>query len=280
MAMLRKEFRIVLPMTVEEYQVAQLWSVAEASKNETGGGEGIEVVNNEPYEKNGEKGQYTKKIYHLQSRVPTFIRVLAPKGALNIQEEAWNAYPYCKTVITNPEYMKAGFEICIQSLHLPDLGDSENVHKLSEKDWKNTEVIKIDIANDAISRGDYKPEFDPSKFKSAKANRGPFGANWIDQLRAERNTQQSDKPSKAYMCAYKLVSCRFKWLGLQTRVENMIQRQERRLFTTFHRQVVCWMDNWYGMTMDEIRELEDKTKRELDEMRKAGSIRGMKVNED
>ena len=70
--MLIKEFRITLPMTVDEYQVnilqgdeieaqawelqrdigffsfqvAQLYSVAEASKNETGGGEGVEVVNN------------------------------------------------------------------------------------------------------------------------------------------------------------------------------------------------------------------------------------------
>ena len=38
--MLIKEFRVILPMTVEEYQVAQLYAVAEASKNETGGGEG------------------------------------------------------------------------------------------------------------------------------------------------------------------------------------------------------------------------------------------------
>ena len=37
-------------MTVEEYQVAQLYSVAEASKNETGGGEGVEVLKNEPYD--------------------------------------------------------------------------------------------------------------------------------------------------------------------------------------------------------------------------------------
>lgn len=40
--------------------------MAEASKNETGGGEGIEVLKNEPYEKDGEKGQYTHKIYHLK----------------------------------------------------------------------------------------------------------------------------------------------------------------------------------------------------------------------
>lgn len=41
--------------------------MAEASKNETGGGEGVEVLKNEPYEnEDGEKGQYTHKIYHLQ----------------------------------------------------------------------------------------------------------------------------------------------------------------------------------------------------------------------
>ena len=46
--MLIKEYRITMPMTVEEYQVAQLYSVAEASKNENGGGEGVEVIKNEP----------------------------------------------------------------------------------------------------------------------------------------------------------------------------------------------------------------------------------------
>ena len=57
-----------------QYQVAQLYSVAEASKNETGGGEGIEVRTNEPFSGpteppllgNRTKGQYTYKIYHLQ----------------------------------------------------------------------------------------------------------------------------------------------------------------------------------------------------------------------
>ncbi len=34
------------------------------------------------------------------SKVPTFIRMLAPKGSMEIHEEAWNAYPYCRTVIT------------------------------------------------------------------------------------------------------------------------------------------------------------------------------------
>jgi len=281
--MSRKEYRIILPISVEEYQVAQLWSVAEASKNETGGGEGIEVLNNEPYEKDGEQGQYTNKIYHLESRVPKFLRLLAPKGSLEFHEEAWNAYPKCKTVVSN-EYMKDNFELCIKTIHLPDLGTSENVHNLSESEWKNTTVVKIDIANDFISRSDYKPEFDPKKFKSEKSGRGPLGTHWIDQLKAQkavRDGQQvngTDEPK--YMCAYKLVTCKFKWFGLQNRVENIIQTQEQRLFTTFHRQVFCWMDNWYGLTMDDIRALEDETKKDLDDMRHKGEIRGMKVESD
>lgn len=55
--------------SLSQYQVGQLYSVAEASKNETGGGEGIEVLKNEPYESDGEKGQYTHKIYHLKRQV-------------------------------------------------------------------------------------------------------------------------------------------------------------------------------------------------------------------
>uniref|UniRef100_A0A2D4G2Y0 Phosphatidylinositol transfer protein beta isoform n=1 Tax=Micrurus corallinus TaxID=54390 RepID=A0A2D4G2Y0_MICCO len=92
-----KEFRVVLPCSVQEYQVGQLYSVAEASKNETGGGEGIQVLTNEPYEKDGEKGQYTHKIYHLKSKVPGFVRMFAPEGSLVFHEKAWNAYPYCRT---------------------------------------------------------------------------------------------------------------------------------------------------------------------------------------
>ncbi|KOB69734.1 Phosphatidylinositol transfer protein/retinal degeneration b protein [Operophtera brumata] len=137
--MLIKEFRVTLPLTVEEYQVAQLYCVAEVSKNETGGGEGIEVIKNEPFKDfpllggKYSSGQYTYKIYHLASKVPAFIRLLAPKGALEVHEEAWNAYPYCRTVLTNPGYMKDNFVICIETLHVPDGGDQYNISEILVK---------------------------------------------------------------------------------------------------------------------------------------------------
>uniref|UniRef100_A0A131XKI7 Putative phosphatidylinositol transfer protein n=1 Tax=Hyalomma excavatum TaxID=257692 RepID=A0A131XKI7_9ACAR len=270
--MLIKEFRVVLPITVEEYQVAQLYSVAEASKNETGGGEGIEVIKNEPFEGKEllggkyNKGQYTYKIYHLESKVPPFIRMLMPKGSLAVHEEAWNAYPYCRTVLTNPDYMAGNFTLCIETMHAPDNGNQENVHELPPEKLKIREVDFIDIACDPVMPRDYKEDEDPSTFVSKKTGRGPLKDGWM-------------KTCKPVMCAYKLVTVEFKWFGLQNRVEAFIQKTERRIFLNFHRQVFCWMDRWHGLTMADIRKLEEQTKKELDEQRKKGTVRGTKGEE-
>lgn len=67
--------------------IAQLFATAQASKEQTGGGEGVEVLKNEPYEKPNEKGQYTQKIYRLSSKVPAWVRAVAPAGALDLYEE-------------------------------------------------------------------------------------------------------------------------------------------------------------------------------------------------
>jgi hypothetical protein len=181
--MLITEFRIILPMTVEEYQIAQLYSTAEASKRNTGGGEGVEILTNEPFEKPQSEaflgrfttGQYTKKIYHLGSRVPGWIRMVFKDSTLSLHEEAWNAYPYCKTVLKNP-YMKEDMIIDISTLHLADRGESDNVHQLDAHELKKRHVVYINIA-EKVHKNDYKSEEDPEKFKSTKTGRGPLLAS-------------------------------------------------------------------------------------------------------
>lgn len=270
--MLIKEYRVILPITVAEYQVGQLWSVAEASKAETGGGEGVEVLKNEPYTDvpllAGQRtdGQFTHKIYHLQSKVPSFIRMLAPRGSLSIHEEAWNAYPYCKTVLTNPDYMKENFIIKVETIHLPDRGTTENAHQLSAKQLEQREVVYLDIANDAVNPSDYKEETDPAKFRS-KNGRGPLGKDWM-------------KTCEPVMCAYKLVTVEFKWWGLQGRIEKFIQSQYPRLFGKFHREVVCWQDKWIHLSMEDIRRIEEEAKKALDEERQKGGVRGMVADKE
>ena len=253
----------MLPLQVEEYHIGQLYSVSEASKNETGGGEGIEVLENRPFKDTefpndvppGREGQYTHKIYHLANKVPRFVRLIAPKGALEVHEHSWNCYSWCKTVICNPDYMKEAFHVTIVSMHVEnDRGELENVHDLSPEQLEDRVLVPIDIVNDQIDQRDYSEEVDPKLFHSEKTGRGPYKKDW----------KETTDP---IMCAYKLVTCQFKWWGLQGRVEKMIMNAEKRVFTKFHREVCCWIDQWYGLTLEDIRKIEEETKQILVEQR-------------
>ena len=160
-----------------------------------------------------------------------------------------------------PGYDKDDFYIIVETYHLPDRGDQVNVHELDSKKLEKRVVVVVDIANDAVASADYKSDEDPKTFKSEKTGRGPLTGDWKSSV-------------NPVMTAYKLVNIQFKWWGLQTLVENIIDRYEKRLFTNFHRQVFCWMDKWHGLKMEDIRALEDQTKLELDEERANGELKG------
>lgn len=53
-------------------------------------------------------------------------------------------------------------------------------------------------------------------------------------------------------------------------------KQEKRIFTNFHRQLFCWIDKWIDLTMEDIRRMEDETQKELEAVR-TGFLRLMFV---
>jgi len=249
---LTKEFRIVLPLAVQEYQVAQLFTVAEMSQQETTGDSGVEILINEPYDdpKLG-KGQYTHKIYHLGSRVPRFLALIFPASAFKLEEKAWNSFPYCKTVLTNP-LLGERFSVIIESIHLPDNGTTENAHNLEADVLKAREIVHVDIADSALlDAKDYVEAHDPSKFTSQKTSRGPLTGNWKDS-------------ASPVMTCYKLVTIKVKIFGFENKTESHIAHAQQNLMVKFHRQLFCLIDKWIGLTMEDIRRLEDEAKHKLD----------------
>ncbi|XP_014294275.1 phosphatidylinositol transfer protein alpha isoform [Halyomorpha halys] len=254
--MLIKEYRIPLPFTLEEYRVGQMFSTAELSKMETKDGEGVEFITNEDFtgtplfDNRFSSGVYSYKIYRIASRLPTFIRLLFDSNSMDIHEESWNAYPYCRTIVTNPGYMKDNFSIIIESIHENGRGINENAHLLPPEVLERRSVVTIDIGNDPFTKGDYKKDTDPSRFVSVKTKRGPLKDDWISN-------------ANPIMTCYKLVRAEFKWFGLQARIENFIQESEQKLFLRFHRQVFCWIDNWHDLNIDDIYLIEAETKANL-----------------
>ncbi|XP_046962154.1 protein retinal degeneration B isoform X2 [Vanessa cardui] len=259
--MLIKEYRIPLPLTVEEYRIAQLYMIAKKSREESSGeGSGVEIIVNEPYENGpGGKGQYTQKIYHVGSHLPGWFKSLLPKSALTVSEEAWNAYPYTKTRYTCPFVEK--FSLEIETYYFSDNGHQDNVFKLTGSDLKNRIVDVIDVVKDQLYGADYVKEEDPKLFISQKCNRGPLSDSWLEEY--WREVQGKPQPltnGKSLMCAYKLCRVEFRYWGMQTKLEKFIHDVAlRKTMLRAHRQAWAWQDEWYGLTMEDIREIERQT---------------------
>lgn len=267
--MLVKEYRILAPFDVDDFQRGHLYTTAEASKAETGGGEGVEVVRQEAFESDdlrpGEhlEGIFSHKIYRIKSKVPWLLQKMFPDAAFELHEESWNAYPYFKTIITNPGYMKKGFEMKIESLHLQDNGDSENPLNSSHP---KREIININVWDEKyLKSADITDATDPRKVRSEKMEIGPLEEDWQDE-------EGEDAPP--VMCAYKLVSVTFNWRGIGGQIEKTIHKSYPRLFSKFHREVYCLADKWWDMSLEEVREHEKTTAANLRTMLRQGKKRG------
>ncbi|XP_078083236.1 membrane-associated phosphatidylinositol transfer protein 2 isoform X2 [Mustelus asterias] len=251
--MLIKEYHIPLPMSVEEYRIAQLYMIQKKSIEETSGeGSGVEILENRPYDDGpGGSGQYTRKVYHIGMHIPSWFRSILPKAALRVEEESWNAYPYTRTRYTCPFVEK--FSIDIETYYKSDSGDQANVFNLSTAEKRQRTIDPIDIVKDPIPPNEYKTEEDPKLYKSFKTGRGPLSDDWIQECRK--------KPGKMpIMCAYKLCKVEFRYWGMQSKIERFIHDVGlRKVMLRAHRQAWCWQDEWYGLTMEDIRRLERET---------------------
>ncbi|KAL3070880.1 hypothetical protein niasHT_039142 [Heterodera trifolii] len=264
--MLTREYRIVMPLTTEEYQIALTFCLEEGARllEERGDvEERIEVVrDNEPFEGqnlcNGRftSGQFSHKIYHFNAKkLPSLLRRLLPKGSMNVHEKVWDAFPYRKEELTNPDFMKDSFLIRMETMLLSDRGTTKNAFGLTKEALNECKkTVRIDIANDTefLDAEDIQEDSTPSTFHSVCTGRGPLTGQW----------QTNCEP---FMCAYKMVTVKFKWLGFQTVVESFMQKQFPRLFCMFNRDLFCSMDRWYALTLTPIRLIEDEAQQALDE---------------
>lgn len=231
-----------------------------------------------------------------------WIKSILPKTALMVEEEAWNAYPYTKTRYTCPFVEK--FYLEIETYYYPDNGHQDNVFRLTGSDLRNRVVGRIDTTSfqrllvtpptssdiidfvrDHLYGADYVRDEDPLYYVSEKSGRGPLSENWVDEYWSEvRDKQQPSSSGKAMMCAYKLCRVEFRYWGMQTKIEKFIHDTAlRKTMLRAHRQAWAWQDEWHGLTMADIREIERQTqlalKRKMGQCGEDGEIGNKKFSE-
>jgi len=253
--MLIKEYRIPMPLSVEDYKTAQLYMVARFCRERTTKGEGIEIIKNEPFEDANGKGQFTHKIIHVGSSIPSWAKSMLPGSMLQVEEKAWNAYPYVKTVYTCP-FFGERFSIVNETRYFDNDLEVPNCCNVPDNLLAERQVDYIDIVSEEVDPKYYKKEEDLRIFKSEKTGRGPYEKGW------------EKSGTKPLMCIYKLATVEFKVWGLQTRVEAWLHKaMVRDVILLGHKQAFCWIDSWFGMTLEELRKYENETKALLDKIR-------------
>lgn len=243
MTTIHVEYRILLPLTLKEYNISQLYIASKLSKTESTGDTSIKVLVNEDYDHEVfGPCRKTVKLLNLNSKIQPFIRKFLPKDAQKLEETSFNAFPRCNTKYKNLYFSEKTFGITVDSMHLQSKELKDNVLEIPEKIYKKTKVKTLNIAAG-------KGKFDP---KSATCQRGPLSDNWIEE-------------SEHVMVCYKFVTIEVHCFGFGWVAEH-IEKNLEKLFMESHQQLYCEMDEWIGMSMEDIRKMEDETKRELDQI--------------
>ena len=254
-AMLLIEYRIKLPLNLNQYQVAHLYTIMEMSKEFTSLGEGVEILENVPCDyaclpkpDHSRKGvgdvQRTSKRYH----IPSTLAEVAGLPDCILAESAFNEFPHSKTIIIAEAGAKGEFTI---DTICKKIDEENNIFKLPQVILDKCSVVDIDVVNDSLPDVLHKDEEDPKIVLGLKSD-------WHRSL----------IPGQS-MIVHKLVSVNSGETKKKTKevVNTLVMDTLRKMFTLFHRKLLCSQDRWKGLNMADIRTMENETKDVLDRKR-------------
>ena len=252
------EYRIVIPTTVEKYRIGNLYMMAAKSRQESGQvqGEGVELVQSEPFENEKESGQFTYKIMHFKSRIPRFVRWALPDKYCHCHERSWNAYPHFHTEYNVPG-MKDDMIMIVDTQHIPydpSQPFPDNATGLTEDELKIRKVLWLDLC-------DSKPKMKKKEVKGFVCPEAEIATPLEGHPKGKCDESEPPHWTTKYngqmTCAVKVVKFKFKWRGLQNVVEKYVMNTlYHDLFLEAHRDLTLWADKWFPMSLDQVREFE------------------------
>jgi len=233
------------------------------TRETSGNGEGIEIVTNEPYQTEEESGQYTHKIFHFKSKVPGAIRWAVPDKYLHVHEKSHNGYPHFHTFYEQPG-MGDSFYLLVESQHVaydPQVGCPDNLLNLTSEELKARKIVYLDIVNGKPAPSN--PEWDMHNFVCPEAQVN-------EPLQTPENICDPENPPEwtrhyhgEMMVCVKVIKFKFKFFGIQTIVQNFVMNKVfPEVFLDSHRAIMFWAKEWFPLTLQDIRRMEEELQQE------------------
>jgi hypothetical protein len=262
--MLLIEYRIKLPISIDQYQIAHLYTTMDVSKQYTKLGDGVEVLENTPcdparlpHQKPGArkevgKVQRTSKRYY----VPDSIAAVVGLNQVVLRESSFNKFPTFRTTVSAESAADSAingeFTIDTVCRKGDDVVNKDNVFRLPQELLDRRAVVDIDIVADSLPASLVNDDEDPKKALG-------LADGW----------QGSLIPGMS-MIVYKLVFVKIRDPAnevFKETINSLVMDNLNKIFNVFHRKLVCSQDRWKGLNMEDIRTMEEETKDLLDKKR-------------
>ncbi|KAG9392171.1 Phosphatidylinositol transfer protein [Carpediemonas membranifera] len=243
-----REFRIPMPLDLEQYYLAQMYMNARAPIEDSADGGSMEILVPSTPRVDEETGQdyiYTHKVFHISTFLPKWVRILLPGAAkVDAFETSFAQYPELVRTEYYCPLLRKHFKLVVLSSHYADdnCGQHNALH-LSEKDLARRSVDVIDILEDDLPEDEFEEEFAPDKWPTR------LEPGWRDR--------------EGVMTAYKVVKIKVGIIGFQNRLERFLLYLIRNQFLKYHQKSFAWKPYWRDMTIDDVRAMELKTTSEL-----------------
>eukprot|EP01130_Rhizamoeba_saxonica_P019184 TRINITY_DN9844_c0_g1_i1.p1 TRINITY_DN9844_c0_g1~~TRINITY_DN9844_c0_g1_i1.p1 ORF type:complete len:281 (+),score=59.21 TRINITY_DN9844_c0_g1_i1:23-865(+) len=236
------EYRIPMPLSMEEFKKGQLYMIARFMSEESNNNLNISIITNETYidQDTGQQGVFTHKVMQFSSSLPSWLRRLIPGSVLKVEELSWNLYP-CSRTIYKIGIFGDRCNVEVKTIHHPGNGDINNIFNLSMKELSRRDVDYIDIAHDNKQNRFSESLEDAAAFMSLDGTKDCLQPGWManqDNL----------------ITAYKLVTVDFNYPGIRNKGQIFAHDVIRGSFMKAHRQAYCWYDHWSELSLEEIKE--------------------------
>ena len=131
------EYRVSMPMSLEEYKVVQFYNAAMTSNFNPLLGERFS------------NKKYRKETMNLAGLVPDWFKpYMKTSDSLEYQAESWSAFPYRKVILTHKGYDTDNFYIEVETSLLKGWGERENVFNLNNKMLDRRAIYWFDLERD------------------------------------------------------------------------------------------------------------------------------------
>lgn len=245
------EFRVFLPFTLNQTRISSRYTLARRSKEETKGGDGVEIIEKKDITSENNKGVYVHRVYHIKAHAPSFVRWAIPESYGHVHEYYENCYPNLDTRFMVPG-MGNSMTLTNTTRHIAFKNGDEipdNLANLTDSEKEIRTVCYLDLLNGPKSMfGDFNCR--GKSCEKAGIHEMVSKDNRSDESKPPSWIQNYDGPMT--LCV-KVIKFDFQWRGLQSSIEKYVTHTVfHDMFLGTYRAQVVWAEDWYNLSDEDI----------------------------